>query len=161
MAASLNEQLQEIYRAYRREKNIAHGDPVELHDVMIWAYQTRQWAQTFNDMISHGVRQMSKALRQEYRTDASGRRVRVHHSVMEKGENKQMHLWGDGEHMSREFMQRSFQQRRIGGVSVFRQLKNDVDSWNDCHPGEQIEIVWDIRDDLAEMEIAQPMAASA
>jgi hypothetical protein len=57
-------------------------------------------------------------------------------------------------------MQVSFQHRRKGIVGDCRQMKVDVDSFNDAHPeSEQIEIVFDFTMDLAELEAAEDEAA--
>jgi hypothetical protein len=57
-------------------------------------------------------------------------------------------------------MQLSFQHRRKGIVGDCRQMKVDVDSFNDAHPeSEQIEIVFDFTVDLAELEAAEDEAA--
>jgi hypothetical protein len=52
-------------------------------------------------------------------------------------------------------MQLSFQQRRQGIVGDCRQLKTDVDSYNDAHPREEpIQMIFDFTMDLAEIEAA-------
>jgi hypothetical protein len=52
-------------------------------------------------------------------------------------------------------MQISFQHRRRGIVGDCRQMKVDVDSYNDAHPdAEPIQIVFDFTMDLAELDLA-------
>lgn len=56
-------------------------------------------------------------------------------------------------------MQISFQNRRRGIVGDCRQMKVDVDSYNDAHPdAEPIQIVFDFTMDLAELEAADEAA---
>ncbi len=57
-------------------------------------------------------------------------------------------------------MQVSFQHRRKGIVGDCRQMKVDLDSYNDSHPdAEPIEMVFDVTMDLAELEAAEDDAA--
>jgi hypothetical protein len=59
----------------------------------------------------------------------------------------------------RDHMQMSFQHRRRGIVGDCRQMKVDVDSYNDSHPeAEPIQIVFDFSMDLAELEAADEAA---
>lgn len=54
----------------------------------------------------------------------------------------------------------SFQHRRKGIVGDCRQMKIDVDSYNDAHvEAEPIQIVFDFTMDLAELEAAEEEAA--
>jgi hypothetical protein len=60
----------------------------------------------------------------------------------------------------RDHMQISFQHRRKGIVGDCRQMKVDVDSYNEAHPdAELIQIVFDFTMDLAELEAAEDEAA--
>ena len=52
-------------------------------------------------------------------------------------------------------MQIAFQQRRRQIVGDCRQLKADVDSYNEnSHPGQPIQMVFDFRNDLEELDSA-------
>jgi hypothetical protein len=58
-------------------------------------------------------------------------------------------------------MQISFQHRRRGIVGDCRQMKVDVDSYNDAHPdAEPIQIVFDFTMDLAELDLASWLGVS-
>ncbi len=66
-----------------------------------------------------------------------------------------MVLWDDMRTASRQHMRMSFQQRRQQIVGDCRQLKVDVDSYNDMKPDEEpIQMVFDFTMDLAELEAA-------
>jgi hypothetical protein len=55
----------------------------------------------------------------------------------------------------RHHMQMSFQHRRHGIVGDCRQMKIDLDSYNDAHPeDEPIQMIFDFTMDLAELEAA-------
>ena len=56
-------------------------------------------------------------------------------------------------------MERSFQQKRQGIVGDCRQLKTDVDSYNEKqNTGEPFQLVLDFTDDMAEYEVLKAVA---
>ena len=66
-------------------------------------------------------------------------------------EGEQIPLWADMRTATREHMEVAFQQRRRGIVGDCKQLKNDVDSYNDNFNSEAaIQIIFDFTDDLEE-----------
>ena len=66
-----------------------------------------------------------------------------------------MVLWDDIRTASRRHMRISFQQRRRQIVDDCKQLKMDVDSYNDRNPDETpIQMVFDFTMDLAELAAA-------
>lgn len=94
-------------------------------------------------------------MREEYVTDKKGRRVRVKHPATVNVHGEQMVLWDDMRTAPRDHMRMSFQQRRQQIVGDCRQLKVDVDSYNDLNPDNQpIQMVFDFTMDLAELEAA-------
>ena len=92
-------------------------------------------------------------MREEYTTDPQGRRVRLKHmAVMERG-GEQIPLWADMRTATREHMEVAFQQRRRGIVGDCKQLKNDLDSFNEnFNSAAAIQITFDFTDDLEEAE---------
>ena len=94
-------------------------------------------------------------MREEYITDKKGRRVRAKHAVTINRDGKQLTLWEDMRTASRRHMDLAFRQRRHQILGDCRQLKADVDSYNEAlNPGEPIQIVFDFALDLEEMELA-------
>jgi len=92
-------------------------------------------------------------MREEYITDPQGRRVRAKHAarVLDHGEQKM--LWDDIRMASRDHMHRAFQLRRNQIVGDCRQLKTDVDSFNEnANLETPIQMVFDFRRDLEELE---------
>lgn len=72
---------------------------------------------------------------------------------------KQYALWADIRAASRDHMEQAFQQRRQGIVRDCRQLKADVDSYNqNQNTGEAIQLVLDFTDDIAEYEALKAVA---
>jgi hypothetical protein len=94
-------------------------------------------------------------MREEYITDARGRRVRAKHVARVTEGGKQLNLWADIRNAPREHLLVAFKQRRQQIVGDCRQLKLDVDSYNSTrgakHP---IPMVFDFTADLAEAEAA-------
>lgn len=101
------------------------------------------------------TRELSRALRAEYFTDASGHRVRAKHPVSKKGEDgQQMVLWDDIRTAPRGHMEISFQQRRKRIVGDCRQLKTDAESYSTAHADESpIQVEFDFTRDLRELEL--------
>jgi hypothetical protein len=98
-------------------------------------------------------------MREEYMTDRKGRRVRLLHPAPLESEGQTEMIWDDIRTAPRDHMQMSFQHRRRGIVGDCRQMKVDVDSYNDAHPdAEPIQIVFDFTMDLAELEAADEAA---
>jgi hypothetical protein len=116
-----------------------------------WAIRTGRWQPHRDSILSQCAREAADALREEYYTDPQGRRVRKKHVYAEKQEM----LWADIEEARPEQMERSFALRRRQILGDCHQLKIDADSYNDNNAhGAAIQLMFDFRDDLAEMEAA-------
>jgi hypothetical protein len=150
--SAINEQMLRIYREYRK----THGNgPVNMGELYDWARQTGRWEPQPSAMRRQFSEQMSQAMRQDYFTDEQGRKVRAKHAVVKEVNGKQMSFWGDLRQESEAFMKLSFSQRRKQITSDCRQLKTDVDSFNENRkPKELYQLVLDFTEDVAEMVIA-------
>ncbi len=104
--------------------------PVEPSEFATWAVKIKDWRPTSDAAIKLCAEQFSRAMREEYTTDSKGRKVRTKHAVR----TKQGFLWDDLRTAPHSHMVRAFQQRRDQIVGDCRQLKNDVDSYNETHP---------------------------
>jgi len=92
-------------------------------------------------------------MREEYVTDKKGRRVRRYHAARQRCDGKQLTLWADIATAPHPHMELAFAQRRKQVVSDCRQLKLDVESYNDSRPAERpIQVVFDFTVDLEELE---------
>jgi hypothetical protein len=79
---------------------------------------------------------------------------RLHPAPLLTAGTKEM-LWDDISTAPRQHMQMSFQHRRHGIVGDCRQMKIDLDSYNDTHPDDEpIQMIFDFTMDLAELEAA-------
>lgn len=151
--STYHERLQEIVRQYRES---GERWPASTKDIAGWAIRHGHWQPHPSSIISQCAEHLGQALRDEYITDPQGRRVRANHvaKVLESG--KQIPLWAHIQTASREHMQVSLQQRRQQIVGDCKQLKIDVDSYNEnANSGTPIQIVFDFTVDLEEMEAAE------
>lgn len=93
-------------------------------------------------------------MREEYLTDPQGRRVRKKHALRR---SNQLPLWIDIEDPTtvKDDVEEAVQSRRSQIYSDCRQLKNDVDSYNDnWNREEPILMLWDFTEDLEESELS-------
>lgn len=145
-------QMQKIVTEYRLA---GEPWPTTSKAIALWAIKTERWALPESAAISQCAEDISRAMREEYFTDAKGRRVRLKHPAVIRNDREQLVLWDDMRTAPREHMLLSFQQRRQQIFGDCRQLKTDVDSYNDSHADSSpIQIVFDFTKDLAEDEAA-------
>jgi hypothetical protein len=150
------EQLQSLYRRYEKD---GHMQPFTMHELAAWAYDNGLCQPQRSTIVTRMAEDFSRAMRADFHVDAQGRRVRTKHVAMYERGGKQFALWADLRAATREHMERSFQQRRQGIVGDCRQLKTDVDSYNDNqNTGELIQLVLDFTDDMAEYEALKAVA---
>lgn len=148
--ATYNEQLQRLYHEYER----AHGGvPATPRDVVEWAMAKGKLEAPEIDPVAMLSRDMARALREEYGTDASGRRYRKNHAVTFTSGGVQTALWAELENAPRDHMEKAFAQRRKQIVGDCLQLKTDIDVYNDAHSGaEPIQTELNFTDDVADLQ---------
>ena len=145
-------QMQRVVSQYRLA-----GEPWPAASKTIgeWAIRQGLWALPESAALTKCAEDISRAMREEYMTDPRGPKVRVKHPAHVKIHGEQMVLWDDMRTASRQHMRISFQQRRQQIVGDCRQLKVDVEGYNDLNPNESpIHMVFDFTMDLAELEEA-------
>lgn len=153
---SYNERLQELYRKYEKD---GHMQPFTMHELAAWAFDNGLCQPQRSTMVNRLAEEFARAMRVEFHTDPQGRRVRTKHMATYERNGKQYALWADIRVASRDHMERSFQQRRQGIVGDCRQLKADVDSYNqNQNRGEALQLVLDFTDDMAEYEALKAIA---
>lgn len=149
---SLLKQNQRIVREYRRA---GQPWPATAKEMAEWAIQNGKWQMQPSAIVKRCAEDMAEAMREEYYTDDNGRRVRLYHPARIKKQGELFTEWDDIRSASRSHMQMSFQQHRRKIVGECRQLKTDLDSYNDAHPDEQpMQVSFDFNMDLAELEAA-------
>ena len=145
------ERLQALWRQYHEE--FGHL-PVTARDVVIWAVETQHIPLPVIDPYNHLADEMARVLREEYETDAQGRRFRKNHAVRVTKAGVQHTFWAIMGFAPREHMQMAFSQRREQIVGDCAQLKTDVDVYNDLNQDNPpIQLVLDFSDDVAEREV--------
>jgi len=145
MGTTYVEQLQALVSAY-----IKSGQqwPASAREIAGWAVRERRWTPQPAALITQCADQLSRAMREEYITDPQGRVVRAKHAARAE----QTVIWDDIRTASKEHMEIAFQQRRQQIVGDCRQLRTDVDSFNQNRAPEQpIQMVFDFTRDLEEL----------
>jgi hypothetical protein len=118
-----------------------------------WTIANRLWAPQPSAVIDQCADQVSRAMAEEYIKDPQGRLVRAKHAARIKVGDEQATLWADIRTAPRPHMETAFRQRRGQILGECRQLKADVDSYNqNAAPAEPIPMIFDFTYDLAEEE---------
>src|SRR2546426_1442984 len=151
--SSYNEQLLHIVEQYR-----STGDewPASRRQIARWAMDNHLWEPHPSTMLDQFARELGRAMREEYITDPQGRRVRAKHAARIKKEGgEEQYLWGDIRDRERTFMEASLQHRRGGVAQDCRQLKVDLDSFNEnFNDGQPIQLSFDFTLDVEELGLA-------
>ena len=144
------EQLQRIVSQYRQS---GMEWPATTRQIARWAIGQGLWRPQPSAFIDQCAELLARAMRDEYIVDPQGRSVRAKHVARTKREGKQLMLWADIRTAPREHLAIAFQQRRQQIVGDCRQLKSDVDSYNENRsPLRPIQMSFDFTVDLAELE---------
>lgn len=149
-AYSGTEQLQAIANKYMRA---GMPWPATTKQIASWAIDEGLWRPYPIDLINQCAEQLSRAMREEYITDPQGRSVRAKHAARIEQDGEQLVLWADIRTAPRRHMEIAFQQRRQQIVGDCRQLKADVDSYNDNRSADgPIQMTFDFTVDIEELE---------
>lgn len=148
--------LQAIVRRYQES---GEPWPASAHQMAEWAIRTKLWVRSQSSIVDECAELLTRAMREDYVTDPQGRLVRAKHAARVERNGVQTTLWDDIRTADRVHMEIAFQQRRQQIVGDCRQLKTDADSYNEnANKGRAIQIVFDFRPDLAEIEAAAALA---
>jgi hypothetical protein len=157
--ANYNEQMQRLFNRYRSEVREA---PATLDDVYAWAIKLGLWEGREDSIRAQFKEEMAQALREDYRTDATGRRYRAKHAVRHMFAGKQISFWGDIDKDPRDYMEIAFAQKRRRIAGELHQLKIDVDHYNEKHPEETpIQLSLNFEDDVLERLVEEGLAEAA
>jgi hypothetical protein len=145
---TFKEFCQDIYNDFLAETGKVEMDFTE---VAKWAIKNGRWDKPFHyDAIRQCAHALAQAARDEYYTDPQGRRVRVKHAA----HYKQGWLWSDIKAAKPAHMRLSLQQRRLSVLGDCKQLKTDLDSYNDNNiHGAQIQMSFNFEEDLKELSM--------
>jgi hypothetical protein len=158
LTAEKLERKHEIIRLFREAKKNKPSTSMEIAD---WAIQNDLWRPHPKDLRKLLAEEISRAMSEEFITDPQGRRVRAKHAARDG----QQFLWvdiRDKNPSAGKLKIISFQTRRQQVVGDLKQLKTDVDSFNqnfNYTNEEPFQLVLDLTDDVTEAEIAAKNAA--
>jgi hypothetical protein len=162
LSAEKIEHRQDIVRRYREAH---HNRPAEAIEMADWALRNDLWKPKPVDLRKQLAEELSRAMSEEFFTDPQRRRVRAKHVARVDVGGKQKNLWvdlRDKNPASAKLKIVSLQNRRQQIVGDCKQLKTDVDSFNENYNYTNLEpfqLILDFTDDVAEAEIAAQDAA--
>ena len=146
--AKYNEQLQNIWHLYEKERGLV---PATAREAVQWGVNRGMIEVLPIDPLAKLTEDMSAALREEYATDASGRKYRVNHAVRITRGGVQYTFWAMMNAAPRQHMQKAFIQRREQIVGDCVQLATDVEAYNAMKSDQEpIPMLLDFRDDVEE-----------
>ena len=151
--------LQDIVEEYR---SAGEPWPTTTKHIASWAIRSKLWEPPHKNLMTQCAAEIAAAMRQEFFTDPQGRRVRTKHAYrlseeLSDGTYKQLYLWIDVHDDTAKpgEVEMAFQYGRKLIVGDCKQLKTDVDSYNDNNTyGHYVEVDFDFNADLE--EAAQP-----
>jgi hypothetical protein len=147
------EQLQKIVKEYREA---GQSWPATTEEIAQWAVVVGKYDLTAPTLVRHCARELAQAMRDEYITDPKGRRVRAKHPAKVEVDGQLQMVWDDIRTAPRQHMQLAFRLRRRRIATECKQVKADVDSYNDAHPKDiPIQMPLDFTYDVEEMELAE------
>lgn len=151
-----NEQLQKIVAQYRIA---GQRWPATARQIAAWAIRESLWSPQPSALVSQCAEQLARAMREEYIVDPQGRTVRTKHAARLTQAGEQLVLWADIRTAERWHMEIAFQQRRQQIVGDCRQLKVDVESYNQNGNSDgPIQMIFDFSQDLAELAALDALA---
>ena len=147
------ERLRSIWKQYREKVS---PDPIDLQTVAEWAIKHNLWGPRPIDLNRSLANDLAQALREEKRTDVSGREYRANISVRQKAnDGATLFQWADIDDAPRLHVEKSVQQERRSIASDCYALLMKVEHYNDTHEDEEpLQLVLDFEDDVEEMKIA-------
>ena len=143
-----------LHKLVQEYINAGQPWPASAHQIARWAVGTKRWEPKASAVINQCADRIAQAMREEYITDPQGRKVRAKHAIKIDHDGKQIGFWDDMRSASREHMAVAFQQRRQQVVGDCRQLKTDMDSYNENYNCEKpIQMSFNFTRDLEEIEL--------
>jgi hypothetical protein len=145
-------QMQKIITDYRESKE---NWPATKREIAAWAINTGRWQMPASTVIDRCANDLGEAMGEMYILDKKGRRVRQLHAAPIRRQGVLFTEWDDIRTATRQHMHLSSQNKRRSIVGECRQMKVDLDSYNEAHPDQvAIQISFDFTMDIAEYEAA-------
>ncbi|HUX86238.1 MAG TPA: hypothetical protein VMW65_04490 [Chloroflexota bacterium] len=141
-----SEHMQSEIEAYRLS---GEPWPATAQQLATWALNKGRWIPHIDSLVRQCADDFARAMREEYIVDPQGRTVRAKHAARLEGE--QGIFWTDIRDDNADYMKIALSQRRQQIVGDCRQLKSDLDSFNENWNGTKtLQLCFDFTDDLAE-----------
>jgi hypothetical protein len=151
--ATYVKQMQKIVEDYRLAKQ---PWPAAAKTIAEWAIRSGKWDMPAAAVLNKCAADIADAMREEYYTDRKGRRVRLLHPATTKRQGILFTEWDDIRTAPRQHMLISFQQRRKAIVGDCRQMRTDLESYNEARSADQpIQVSFDFTMDLLEIEAGE------
>src|SRR5205823_6136646 len=144
MAMTKREQLLRIRDDYRAAHN---NEPASARHMADWAVAQGMYNLPVFATAKRCAEELADVMRQDHMTVAGGRRVRTMHSwTADQGM-----LWDHIQTITRDNMKLSLANKRNGIVGEVKQIKVDIDYFNDLHAGEPpLQMSFNFENDLAD-----------
>ncbi|MGH6946319.1 MAG: hypothetical protein ACREDZ_03245 [Kiloniellales bacterium] len=147
--ANFNEQLVTIVEDYRAA---GLAWPASAEQIAEWAVAHDRYELTRGMAVSQCKEKVARAMRLEHVRDRRGISVRKYYAARIREGGQLVMRWDDW-NAERPFMEVATANRRNQILGECRQLKNDVDSYNERHcPDQPIQIEFNFSVDLEELE---------
>ncbi len=154
MAMTKRAQLLRIRDGYRAANN---DQPATAREMADWAVAQKMYKLPSYATERKCAEELADAMRQEHMT-AGGRRVRTMHSWPEA----QGTLWDHIKTITRDNMQLSLALKRNGIVGEVKQIKTDLDYFNDLHADEPpLQTSFNFEKDLEDAGLTDPSSSTA
>lgn len=153
------EQVQKIANEYMES---GQPWPASKVDIARWAISTGRWKAQPEHLVAQCAEEIGQAMTGEHYTDPQGRSVRAKHAARVRREGKTTWLWDDHRTMNRRHAAVSFSLRRTQMVGECKQLKNDVDSFNENRSAANpIQVSFNFTRDLEDAAFAHVASTSS
>lgn len=147
--ATLNEQLLHIVDDYRAEGN---PWPPTRSQIAEWAVANEKYQLTRGLAVAQCAERIARAMGMEHVKDRRGRSVRKYYAARLR-ENGQLVIRWDDWNAERPFMEVATANRRNQILGECKQLKDDVDSYNERRcPEQPIQVEFNFNVDLEELD---------
>lgn len=151
MSMTKREQLLRIRDEYRATHDNAPATSREMGD---WAVANGKYKLPTHATESRCAEELAEAMRLDLMTVEGGRRVRVMHAWPA---SNQRTLWDHVTTITRPNMQLSVAQKRNGIVGELKQMKIDLDFFNELHADEPpLQMAFNFEGDLADAGLLKP-----
>jgi hypothetical protein len=155
-----NEQLEALMEEYLIATG-NNGNPT-MGEVAQWAIDTEKYVEPKERQVSKLASDLGRALRETHVSDPQGRRIRKYYAYKSEDKSKQGYLWADFSKITPKQMSSAVQLRRRQIVDDCKQLKTDVDSFNENRKlVPQIQLCLDFTQDIEELTMSTVYAPAA